>query len=136
FPYQGFLDGVYMGSAFYAQFAKEFNDQAAFDDVAKQVLLFAKHNKDENTGLFYQGFDEKKQQIWANPDSGCSPSFWGRAIGWYCVGIVDILDYLPEDHTNRDALLNILNDLLLAVVGYQDKETGVWYQVVDQGARE
>nr|WP_283248198.1 glycoside hydrolase family 88 protein [Bacillus sp. FJAT-50079] len=136
FPYQGFLDGVYMGDVFYAQFAKVFNDPALFDDVTNQILLFAKHNKDEKTGLFYQGYDEKRQQIWANADTGCSSSFWGRAIGWYCVGIVDILDYLPEEHAKRQKLIEVLSGLLSAIVTYQEPETGVWYQVVDQGGRE
>ncbi|MEH7387327.1 glycoside hydrolase family 88 protein [Bacillus sp. JJ1521] len=135
FPYQSFLDGIYMASPFYAQYAKNFNEPEIFNDVVNQITLLAKHVRDANTGLFYHGWDEKKEQIWADPKNGHSPSFWGRAQGWYCVGIVDVLDFLPEDYPERDQLIEILNGLLSSIVEYQDQETGVWYQVVDQGNR-
>jgi unsaturated rhamnogalacturonyl hydrolase len=136
FPYQAFLDGGYMGSPFYAQYAARANDQEALDDVARQIILLAKHTKDEKTGLHYHGWDENKQQLWADPETGCSQSFWGRAMGWYSVGIVDILDYLPEDHPDQSRLIDILNSLMSAVLRVQDSATGVWYQVMDQQGRE
>lgn len=136
FPYQAFLDGIYMGSPFYAQFAQLFDDPEAFDDVVNQVAILAKHTKDHITGLHFHGWDEKKEQIWADPESGRSPSFWGRALGWYGVGIVDILDYLPEEHPGRGRLIEILNGLIEAVINVQDEKTGVWYQIIDQGGRE
>ncbi|WP_200801542.1 glycoside hydrolase family 88/105 protein [Bacillus sinesaloumensis] len=136
FPYQSFLDGIYMASPFYAQYAKTFNEPEIFEDVIDQIILLAKHSRDATTGLFYHGWDEKKEQIWANPQTGCSPSFWGRSGGWYCVGIVDVLDYLPENHPKRGRLIEILSGFLTSIVKYQDSETGVWYQVVDQGDRE
>ncbi|MEH7235044.1 glycoside hydrolase family 88/105 protein [Bacillus sp. JJ1562] len=132
FPYQSFLDGIYMASPFYAQFAKTFNEPEIFKDVVNQITLLAKHSRDASTGLFYHGWDEKKEQIWADPHKGHSPSFWGRAQGWYCVGIVDVLDYLPEDYPERARLIEILNGLLVSIIEYQDQESGVWYQVVDQ----
>ena len=73
---------------------------------------------------------------WADPETGCSPNFWGRALGWYAMALVDVLDYLPQDHPERDRILFILNDLLNAVVRYQDEDSGVWYQVVDQAGRK
>jgi unsaturated rhamnogalacturonyl hydrolase len=136
FPYQTFLDGGYMGSPFYAQYAKVFGDEAAFDDVTKQIIWLAKRTKDKGTGLHYHGWDERKEQSWANPETGCSSSFWGRAMGWYSVGIVDILDYLPENHPDRAELIDILNSLMTAVVGVQDPKSGLWYQVMDQHERE
>ncbi|MEH7380455.1 glycoside hydrolase family 88 protein [Bacillus sp. JJ1533] len=135
FPYQSFLDGIYMASPFYAQYAKTFDEPEIFKDITNQITLLAKHSRDTNTGLLYHGWDEKKIQIWADPQNGHSPSFWGRAQGWYCVGIVDVLDYLPEDNPDRERLIEILNGLLSSIVEYQDQETGVWYQVVDQGDR-
>ncbi|WP_453989755.1 glycoside hydrolase family 88/105 protein [Bacillus nitroreducens] len=136
FPYQSFLDGIYMASPFYAQYGKTFYEPEILDDVVRQVTLLAKHTRDSETGLFYHGWDEKKEQIWADPQTGRSPSFWGRAQGWYCVGIVDILDYLPTEHPNREHLIEILNGILTSIVNYQDPLSGVWYQIVDQGNRE
>jgi unsaturated rhamnogalacturonyl hydrolase len=136
FPFQAFLDGGYMGSPFYAQYASRTDDREALDDVAKQIILLAKHTKDEQCGLHYHGWDEKKQQLWADPETGCSRSFWGRAMGWYSVGIVDILDYLPEEHPDHSRLIDILNSLMSAVIRVQDPITGVWYQVMDQQDRK
>lgn len=136
YPWQMWLDGIYMGSPFYAEFAKSFNRPEAFDDVANQIIFVASHTHDSATGLFYHGWDESKQQKWANPVTGCSPNFWGRAMGWYAMGIVDVLDFMPADHPKRERILAIFRGLCQALVKYQDAETGLWYQVVDQGKRE
>ena len=74
-------------------------------------------------------------QRWANPDTGCSPHFWGRAIGWYAMAIVDVLDTLPATHPARDHIIAILGGLVAAVARVQDQASGVWYQILDQGER-
>lgn len=133
---QMWLDGAYMASPFLAQYAATFNEPKAFDEVALQFLLMEKHLRDEKTGLLYHGWDESKQQIWANKQNGRSPNFWGRAIGWYAMALVDALDYFPAAHPQRKELIRILQQLSTALQNYQDKETGLWYQVVDQGVRK
>jgi unsaturated rhamnogalacturonyl hydrolase len=135
YPYQMWLDGIYMASPFYAEFAKTFDEPAAFDDVARQIILIENHTRDPQTGLLYHGWDESKQQRWANPQTGCSPHFWGRAMGWYTMAIVDVLDYLPAAHPRRADILAILQRLSRAIVAVQDEATGLWYQVLDQGQR-
>lgn len=136
YPHQMWLDGIFMGSPFYAEFAKVFQEPEIFDDVAHQVILIAKHTKDPKSGLFYHGWDESKQQKWANPETGCSPNFWGRAMGWYAVAIVDILDFLPENHLKRNEIIKIFQEMIGAVIKVQDQNTGLWYQVLDQGDRK
>ena len=96
YPYQMWLDGLYMGEPFYAEYAMLFHDTAAFDDIAKQFIWMEAHSRDAKTGLLYHGWDESKQQRWANPQTGLSPHFWGRAIGWYAMALVDALDYFPR----------------------------------------
>ncbi len=135
YPHQMWLDGIYMASPFYAEFGKMFDEPAAFDDVAHQIILIAKHARDPKTGLLYHGWDESKQQRWANPETGCSPHFWGRAMGWYVMAIVDVLDYLPRDHARRPDILAIFEQTIAALVNVQDQATGLWYQVLDQGHR-
>lgn len=130
------LDGIFMASPYLAQYAKEFNEPALYDDVVKQVLLMAAKTYDPTTGLYYHGWDESRTQRWANPQTGCSPNFWSRSIGWYAAAIVDVLDYLPETTVGRDSVLTLANQLATAIVKYQDPKSGVWYQVTDQGARE
>jgi unsaturated rhamnogalacturonyl hydrolase len=127
------LDGLYMGEPFYAEYAVTFNEPAAFDDIAKQFILMERHSRDDKTGLLYHGWDESKQQRWANPQTGRSPNFWGRAMGWYAMALVDTLDYFPEKHKQRAELVAILNRLAQAVAKYQEPRSGLWYQVLDKG---
>ena len=82
YPFQMWLDGIYMGAPFYAEFAATFDEPAAFDDIAFQIITIEKHTHDPRTGLLYHGWDESRQQRWADPVTGCSPHFWSRAIGW------------------------------------------------------
>src|SRR6185503_15226372 len=132
YPWQMWLDGLYMGEPFYAEYAVTFNEPAAFDDIAKQFVLMERHSRDK-TGLLYHGWDESKQQRWANPQTGRSPNFWGRAMGWYAMALVDTLDYFPEKHKQRAELVAILNRLDQAVAKYQEPRSGLWYQVLDKG---
>ncbi|KAL3693510.1 hypothetical protein R1sor_007161 [Riccia sorocarpa] len=118
-----------------AQYAVMFDKPEEFDDIALQHIWMENHARDPKTGLLYHGWDESKQQAWANPITGTSPSFWGRAIGWYAMSLVDTLDYFPADHPRRGELIAILGRLAKALVDFQDKDTGVWWEVVDQGGR-
>lgn len=136
YPHQMWLDGLYMAAPFLAEFAKTFNEPALFDDVANQLILMEKHARNDKTGLLYHGWDESLQQRWANPITGQSPHFWGRAMGWYSMALVDVLDFLPEDHFRRSDVIAILQRLATAIANFQDVETGLWYQVVDQGGKE
>lgn len=136
YPWQMWLDGLYMGSPFLAQYAKEFNEPALYDDVARQILLMAEHTYDPESGLFYHAWDESRDQKWADPETGQSPHFWGRAIGWFGMGLVDILDFLPQDHDKRDEIIEIIKKTAEGIKKVQDPESGVWYQVLDQGGRE
>ncbi len=135
YPYQMWLDGIYMAGPFYAQYAQTFDEPTAFDDIAHQIILIEQHARDPQTGLLYHAWDESKQQRWADPETGCSPHFWGRAMGWYGMAIVDVLDYFPEDHPRRGAIIAILNRMSEALAKVQDQTTGLWYQVLDQGQR-
>jgi unsaturated rhamnogalacturonyl hydrolase len=136
YPYQMWLDGLYMAEPFYVMYAQEFKEPDVYDDIADQFIWIARHTRDAKTGLYYHGWDESRQQRWSNPETGCSPSFWGRAMGWYAMGLVDVLDYFPEQHPKRDTLIAILNDVCAGLLKWRDKETHLWYLVLDQGTRE
>jgi unsaturated rhamnogalacturonyl hydrolase len=135
YPYQMWLDGIYMALPFYAEFGKIFGEPAAFDDVAFQIIVIEKHTRDPKTGLLYHAWNESKQQRWADPETGCSPHVWGRAMGWYAMAIVDVLDHFPQNHPKRNDVLAIFERLITALESVQDKSTGLWYQVLDQGNR-
>ena len=136
YPHQMWLDGIYMASPFLVQYAAVFNEPALYDDVVNQITMIARHTYDEEAGLFYHGWDESREQFWADKETGTSPGFWSRSMGWYAAALVDVLDFLPEDHQGCDSLLVIVNTLASGMKKYQDPATGVWYQVTDQGNRE
>jgi unsaturated rhamnogalacturonyl hydrolase len=135
YPHQMWLDGLYMAGPFYAQFARTFGDTVSFDDVAKQFLLVARHTRDARTGLLYHGWDESRTQLWADKETGQSPNVWGRAMGWYLMALVDVLDFLPEHHHDHGMLVRILRETADAVARVQDPVSGLWYQVLDQPSR-
>ena len=135
YPNQMWLDGLYMGSPFYAQYTVLFEEGKGIDDVANQFIQMNTHARDEATGLLYHGWDESKEMDWANKETGTSPNFWSRAMGWYAMALVDVLDYFPEDHPKRELLIDYLNQLAIALTSVQD-ESGLWYQVTDMGDRE
>jgi unsaturated rhamnogalacturonyl hydrolase len=132
YPYQMWLDGLYMAGPFYALYSNINGDTAAFDDIANQFLLIAKHSYDKRTGLYFHGWDESRQQRWADPQTGCSPNLWGRSLGWFAMALVDILEYIPESHPKRTELLKILNSLAVNMLKQRDDKTKLWYQVVDK----
>ena len=136
YPYQMWLDGLYMGEPFYAEYAATFHEDAAFDDIAKQFILMEQHARDTKTGLLYHGWDESRKQRWADSQTGRSPNFWGRAVGWYAMALLDALDYFPKDHPKRGELIAILNRLAAAIEKYQEPKSGLWYEVMDKGGAE
>ncbi len=133
YPNQMWLDGLYMAGPITVQFAKTFGESEYADMMANQAILMEKHTKDPVTGLLYHGWDETKEASWADAETGQAPEFWGRAIGWYPVALLEMFEYLPEDHKDKAKLVEILQNLLIALVKYQDPITGLWYQVVDKG---
>jgi unsaturated rhamnogalacturonyl hydrolase len=136
YPHQMWLDGLFMGSPFLAAYGKAFADPAAFDDVARQILLIDEHLYDAKTGLYYHAWDEARKQDWADKTTGRSPNFWGRSIGWYGMAIVDVLDYLPPTQPELEEINAVLRRVADGIVRWQDPKSGAWWQVVDQGDRK
>ena len=132
YPNQMWLDGLYMGEPFYAEYAATFHDDAAFDDIANQFILMEKQARDAKTGLLFHAWDQSHQEKWSNPKTGVSPNFWGRADGWYAMALVDVLDYFPAQNPKRAELIAILNRLSVAIKKYQDPQSGLWYQILDK----
>jgi unsaturated rhamnogalacturonyl hydrolase len=133
---QMWLDGLYMAEPFYAEYAVLTHHSEKFADIALQFTLVAEHMRDAKTGLLYHGWDESKQQRWADKTTGFSPEFWGRAMGWTMMALVDTLDYLPADAPERKQLIAILNEESAALERVQDAKTGLWYQVLDKGGEK
>lgn len=132
YPNQMWLDGLYMSEPFYAEYAQIFHETADFDDIANQFVWMEKHTRDDKTSLLYHAWDESRQQKWADKTTGRASQFWGRAMGWYAMALVDVLDYFPENHPRRSELVNILNREMTALERVQDKKSGVWWLILDK----
>jgi len=132
YPNQMWLDGLYMGQPFYAEYAALINNKDAFNDIANQFIFMEKNARDAKTGLLFHGWDESRVERWADPKTGLSPHIWARAMGWYAMALVDVLDNFPKDHPQRKELINILNRLAVAVKSVQNNKTGVWYDILDR----
>ena len=130
---QMWLDGLYMAGPFIAQYAKTFNRPELLDIATLQAELMEKLTRDPITGLWYHAVDLQKRHTWANKDTGCSPEFWGRAMGWVPVALLNEMDFMEGGQ--RETLARITRDLLMALLPYQDETTGLWYQVVDKGSQ-
>lgn len=136
YPYQMWLDGLFMGATFYSHYGQSFQEPAAFDDVVKQILLMDQHAYDPKTGLHYHAWDEKRVQSWANKQTGTSPNFWGRAEGWFAMALVDCLDYIPPTQPHVEEVNEVLRRVADGIVRWQDPASGLWWQVLDQGNRK
>ena len=135
YPYQIWLDGLYMASPFWAQYISEFGEDKNFDEIPHQFLVCEKHTKCKDSGLLFHAYDETKTMYWCNPATGLSRHFWARAIGWYVMAINDVLDHLPKDHKNRQALIDLLDRTLAPLLNVQDS-SGVWWQILNQPERK
>jgi len=138
YPWQMWLDGLFMGAPFYAEYALRYdaaNAATAYDDVVKQFRLINQHLYDAKTGLYFHGWDEKRAQEWANPTTGTSSNYWGRGLGWFAMACVDTLDFLPKNHPGRNDIIATLKQVCEGVVKWQDADSGLWWQVLDQGGR-
>ncbi|MFP5277823.1 MAG: glycoside hydrolase family 105 protein [Acidobacteriota bacterium] len=133
YPNQMWLDGLYMAEPFYAEYISITHQPAKFADITRQFVLMEQHARDPKTGLLYHGWDESKQQRWANPQTGDSSEFWARGMGWYMMALVDTLPYYSKNNPGRKQLLDILAREAAAVARYQDSRTGLWFEVLNKG---
>jgi unsaturated rhamnogalacturonyl hydrolase len=132
YPNQMWLDGLYMAEPFYAEYAAKFHHPEAFSDITQQFVLLDEHARDAKTGLLYHGWDESKQERWADKKTGDSPQFWARGMGWHMMALVDTISFYPEQDAGRKELVAELNRDAAAIAKVQDSDSGLWYQVLDK----
>lgn len=125
YPYQVWMDGIYMGLVFYTKYAKYFGNNEDILDVEKELKLLVKRLYDEERKLFVHAYDELKVMQWADPVTGKSPNVWARACGWVAMAVVDIYEI-----AHLDICVDILNKLYNGLLPYLDE--GMLYQIVDK----
>ena len=136
YPNEMWIDGIYMAEPFLMRYGKLFGDAAFCDDTAVfQTILAGQHCLDSKTGLLFHGWDQDKNAKWADSESGVSPVFWSRGMGWYVMALVDLLEMLPRKHPGHAKLLSLLKENVRGLKETQDPKSGLWFQVLDKGER-
>ena len=133
YPNQVWLDGIYMAQVFYALYQQAFGG-GDYSDILRQIETVREKMFSPEKKLYYHGYDASRKAFWADPVTGCSQNFWLRSIGWFSVALADLLEIV--DGAGRDRLAAIFKELMAGIAGYADEETGMYYQVPDQGGRE
>ena len=140
YAYQVWLDGIFMGLPYRCLTArmllKPKKAQRIYDDAVNQISKTYERTLDPKTGLNRHAWDETHEMFWADKETGLSQHCWGRAQGWYTMALIELLDAIPEDYERRGEVIELLRKDLDAVIKWQDKETGLWYQVMDQPGRK
>lgn len=149
YPNQMWLDGLYMGAAFYADWQKSFGTTGAaadnlesWNDIARQFKIIHKYTYDKAKHLNYHGWSADpadNNSFWAKKaglNKGCSPEFWGRGMGWFFAALVDVLEVMPKSHADYKNLVAITNDVASGLAQYQDKASGCWFQLLQYGAEK
>ena len=140
YPNQVWLDGLYMAQPFYAEYttryvADSLQREKNYGDIVLQFATVYNHTFDATSGLLRHAWDSSHQMFWCNPETGQSDHAWGRALGWYAMALVDVIEIIP-DGAYKDTLIGILNNLYQVLPVYANPETGMWYQVLDSPNRE
>ncbi|MFC5213061.1 glycoside hydrolase family 88/105 protein [Streptomyces coerulescens] len=134
--HQLWADGVYMVTPFLVEYGKEFHDSAyANDEAAEQLHLYGSHLQVAG-GLLRHAYDESRTATWSDPATGLAPEHWCRAVGWYSMALVNVLDALPAHHPRSARLRTVFRKLAAGLEKYQDPATGRWFQVIDKGDRD
>ncbi len=151
YAYQVWLDGIFMGLPFRCLTAPitekaglgkrkpleaDIRINNIYDDAVNQLKITYERTLDPKTGLNRHAYDETRKAFWADKETGLSQHCWGRAQGWYTMALIEVLDAVPEDYSRRGELIELLRKDLDAVIKWQDKKSGVWYQVMDSPNRE
>ena len=134
YPDQVWLDGIYMAQPFRALYARELGDRD-YSDIVHQIETVRRRMFDPEKGLYYHGYDASKTIFWSDPTTGCSKHFWLRAIGWFATALADLME-IVDDPAALDGLRPVFTELMAGIAPYAEADTGMYYQVVDQGARE
>jgi len=140
YAYQVWLDGIFMGLPFRALTASKLlkpkEAMKVYDDAVDQMAITYERTLDPKTGLNRHAYDETRNTFWADKQTGLSQHCWGRAQGWYNMALIELLDALPESYSRRQEVIDLLVKDFDAILKWQDKKSGVWYQVMDSPDRQ
>lgn len=147
YPNQMWLDGLYMGTAFYAAWQAAFGEdlgeednQESWSDIALQFTTIHTYTRNGEKQLNYHAWSadpDDENSFWArssDPFKGCSPEFWGRGMGWFFAALIDVLEVIPREHTGYAVLHTMAMEVARGLALYQDEDSGLWFQLLQYDA--
>ncbi len=130
YPWQVWLDGLYMGLPFQIEYGLTFDDPALVEDALVQMARALRLMKGEK-GLYFHGYDERRSEKWADSKTGNSQSYWARSLGWLSMALIDTIELCGEEQTARFDLPQAACELFEAL-SLLRCTNGIWPQVLDQ----
>ncbi len=132
-------DTIYMLSMYMLEMYRFSHDEKYIDELAFQVKAHSEKLAYWRTGLWVHGWDsdvidyDDKCSIvgWADHITRKSSEYWGRANGWIAMALVDIVETIPQNSKHREAFVLELKNLMRLLPVLQNKNTGHWYQILD-----
>lgn len=131
YPYQVWLDGLYMVQPFYMEYEKRYHQKQNYDDTIAQFKNVRRYLYDQEKKLYYHAYDEKKAMVWADRQTGLSPCFWLRSMGWYLLALADCCE-ISEDTGAQEVLGVLLKEAMDGILPYEDCDKGLFYQLIDR----
>jgi unsaturated rhamnogalacturonyl hydrolase len=133
YPNQIWLDGLYMAQPFYMAYETRYNKKENYNDIINQFKNVRKYIFNEDKQLYYHAYDEAKIQNWANKETGQSPNYWIRAMGWYLMALIDAMDVMSKEiFEHYKALEGLFKEAIRGILKYQDHESKLFYQLIDK----
>lgn len=135
-PHQMWVDGLFMGPMFLLAYGLQWQDEECLEEIQRQFELIYLKCRKKDTGLLYHAWSSPEYADWADAQTGCSPEVWSEGLGWYAISLTEIMEKMPEGHPLKEKMKGQYLALLESLLECQDKENGLWYQVVDKGAEK
>ncbi|MDN4605136.1 glycoside hydrolase family 88 protein [Paenibacillus sp. F6_3S_P_1C] len=115
-------DDLYMSTPFLVRYARLTGDMSPLDEAARQFLLYRKYLFMPDFKIMSHVYDFKYGQATQIP--------WGRGNGWTLFSLSEVLEALPAEHPERQALIAFFNELCEGYAALQG-EHGLWHQVLN-----
>lgn len=128
YPNQVWLDGLYMGLPFYAMYETRFGSGDSFDDILRQFVNCRRHLYSPEDELYCHAYCESRDIFWCDKETGLSPNFWTRAIGWHLMAFADVYELLPGA-SQQAALRALWLEAMDGMLKRRDPRTGLFWQL-------
>ncbi len=115
-------DDLFMGSVVLMKMSELTGEEKYMNEVVKQVIQFDNYLLNKEDNLYWHGYFSKTDER--------SSTKWGRANGWTMMTKTELLKMMPEDHPERQQILEIFKRHAQGLKAVQSQD-GRWHQVLD-----